>query len=207
MLVSFLIQTIVISLSGVMAPGPVTTAVLAQGSRNRWAGTLIAIGHGILEIPLIFLLMLGLAAVFKYPLTRTAIGIAGGLFLIWMSFGMLREIRKPDFNPKTVSGRGPLITGFFLSATNPYFLFWWVSVGLNLAWRAHAIGWFALVLFAVVHWTCDLVWLTILSLSAFYGANLLSRRNQKWILAFCAMVLAGFGIWFLLDAFYSDFSS
>ncbi|HOK65893.1 MAG TPA: LysE family transporter [Anaerohalosphaeraceae bacterium] len=206
-LLSFLIQTVVISLSGVMAPGPVTTATLAQGSRNRWAGTLIALGHGILEIPLIFLLMLGFAAVFEYPLTRTAIGITGGLFLIWMSFGMLREIRKPDFNPQAVSSRGPLMTGFFLSATNPYFLFWWVSVGLNLAWRAQAIGWSALVLFAVVHWACDLVWLTILAFSAFYGANLLSRRNQKWILGFCALALAGFGIRFLLDAFYSDFSS
>ncbi len=203
MLFSFLIQTVVISLSGVMAPGPVTAAVLAQGSRNRWAGTLIAFGHGMLEIPLIFLLMLGLAAVFEHPLTRTAIGITGGLFLIWMSFGLLREIRKPDFNPTDVSGRGPLMTGFFLSATNPYFLFWWATVGLNLAMRAKELGGTALVLFAAVHWLCDLVWLTVLSFSVFYGAGLLKQRNQKWILGFCALALGWFGLRFLLDTVWA----
>lgn len=201
MLLSFLIQTVVISLSGVMAPGPVTAATLAQGSRNRWAGTLIAFGHGLLEIPLIFLLMAGLSVFFESAIIRSVIGIAGGLFLLWMSFGMLQEIRKPDFHPKEVSTRGPLMTGFLLSATNPYFLFWWVSVGLKLAWKAETLGAVTLVLFAGIHWLCDLVWLSIVSFSAFYGANLLSPRNQKGILGFCALALGGFGIWFLMDAF------
>lgn len=200
MLLSFLIQTVVISLSGVMAPGPVTTATLAQGSRNRWAGTLIAFGHGILEIPLIFLLMLGLSVFFERPLTRTLIGAVGGLFLLWMSVGMLREIRKPDLTPKSGSPQGPLMTGFVLSATNPYFLFWWATVGLNLAMRAKELGGTALVLFAAVHWLCDWVWLTILSFSVFYGAGLLNQRNQKWILGFCALALGWFGLRFLLDA-------
>lgn len=201
MLVSFLLQTILISLSGVMAPGPVTAATLAEGSRNRWAGSLMAFGHGALEIPLIFLLMTGLSIFFESSFTQSVIGIAGGVFLLWMSYGMLRELQKPDFNPQAASKHGPLLTGFLLSATNPYFLFWWASVGLNLAFQAKALGRTALVLFAVVHWLCDLIWLTILSFSAYYGANLLSRRNQKWILSFCALALGGFGIWFLVDAF------
>lgn len=203
MLFSFLIQTVVISLSGVMAPGPVTAAVLAQGSRNRWAGTLIALGHGLLEIPLIFLLMLGLSVFFESPLTRTLIGAVGGLFLLWMSVGMLREIRKPDFDPKSGSTRGPLLTGFVLSAANPYFLFWWATVGLNLAMRAKELGGTALVLFAAVHWLCDWVWLTILSFSVFYGTGLLNQRNQKWILGFCALALGWFGLRFLLDAVWA----
>jgi threonine/homoserine/homoserine lactone efflux protein len=201
MLVSFLLQTVLISLSGVMAPGPVTAATLAEGSRNRWAGSLIAFGHGVLEIPLIFLLMLGLSVFFESPFTQSVIGIAGGLFLLWMSLGMLRELQKPDFNPQAAPKHGPLLTGFLLSATNPYFLFWWASVGMKLAFRAKNLGGHALMLFAAVHWLCDWVWLTILSFSIFYGANLLSRRNQKWISGFCALALGGFGLWFLIDAF------
>ena len=199
-LLSFLFNAVVISLSGVMMPGAVTAATLAQGTCRPQAGSLIAIGHGLLEIPLIFLMMLGLYVFLDAAAVKTAVGFVGGVFLLWMSWGMLRELKKPDFHPQTVYRAGPVATGFLLSATNPYFLLWWATVGFNLALRARELGTTALVLFAGVHWLCDFVWLTILSVSAFYGANLLSSRNQKWILAFCALTLAGFGIYFIIDA-------
>ena len=43
--VLFLFQAIIVSLSGVMAPGAMTAATIAQGTRNRWAGTLIFVTH------------------------------------------------------------------------------------------------------------------------------------------------------------------
>ena len=44
-LLFFLVGVVGISLSGVMAPGPVTATTIVMGSRNRWAGELIAVGH------------------------------------------------------------------------------------------------------------------------------------------------------------------
>ena len=199
-LLPFLLQVVVISLSGVMAPGAVTAAAIAHGTKRRWAGAWLAVGHGIVEIPLIALLMLGLYLVFENPVVKTAIGLVGGAFLLWMAIGMLREIRRPDFEPAKTVTAGPVATGMLLSATNPYFLFWWATVGLNLALGARALGPAALVLFAVVHWLCDLAWLTILTLAAYHGTNLLSPRNQRWILALCGLALGGFGLWFLFDA-------
>lgn len=199
-LAAFLFKTLVISLSGVMAPGAVTAAAIAHGARKPWAGSLMAVGHGIVEIPLIFLLMLGLYLVFENPHVKTAIGIVGGLFLLWMAAGMFKTLRRPDFQPARMVTAGPVASGILLSATNPYFLFWWATVGLNLALDAKNLGLPALILFAVVHWLCDLTWLTILTCAAFHGANLLAPRNQRWILAACALALAGFGLWFLLDA-------
>ncbi|HPY78332.1 MAG TPA: LysE family transporter [Anaerohalosphaeraceae bacterium] len=199
-LLTFLLQTILISLSGVMVPGAVTAATIAQGTKKPWAGALIAVGHGILEIPLIFLLMLGLYLFFQNPWVKLVIGLVGGAFLLWMGFGLLREIKKPGCDPQKIYTAGPITTGFVLSATNPYFLFWWATVGLNLALGARELGGLALVLFALVHWLCDLVWLSILTLSAYHGANLLSQRNQKWILGFCGIALAGFGIHFIAGA-------
>ena len=202
-LTAFLLKTIVISLSGVMAPGAVTAAAIAHGTQKRWSGTQMAIGHGIVEIPLIFLLMLGLHLVFENPHVKTAIGIIGGAFLLWMAYGMLKDIRHPDFKPASMITAGPVKTGIILSATNPYFLFWWATVGLNLALDAKDLGIFTLALFALVHWSCDLVWLTTLTLSAYHGTNLLSVKNQKWILGICALALGGFGIHFLFDAVIS----
>ncbi|MFA7486297.1 MAG: lysine transporter LysE, partial [Phycisphaerae bacterium] len=58
-LAAFLITVFVISLSGVLAPGPVTTAAIALGSRNKFAGFLIGIGHVIVELPVIIILIFG----------------------------------------------------------------------------------------------------------------------------------------------------
>lgn len=49
----FILTVVGSSLSGVMAPGPITAATLAAGERNRHAGTWICIGHIAVELPLI----------------------------------------------------------------------------------------------------------------------------------------------------------
>jgi threonine/homoserine/homoserine lactone efflux protein len=202
-LAPFLMKTIIISLSGVMAPGAVTAATIAQGTRNRWAGTLISLGHGIVEIPLIFLLMLGLGLVFKMDPVKIIIGLLGGGFLLWMGIDMLRQ-SPPDRNtPQTVFNKGSVTTGIVLSATNPYFLFWWATVGLNLAIGAKELGITALILFAIVHWSCDLIWLSILSITAYVthkGAGLFGQKIQRGILLFCGIALLFFGGKFLFDA-------
>ena len=202
-LVPFLVSAIIISLSGVMAPGAVTAATIAQGTRSRWAGTLISVGHGIVEMPLIFLLMLGLHFFFEMAPVKITIGILGGGFLLWMGYGMIRQIRKPAAEQAGNFKSGSIVTGILLSATNPYFLLWWATVRLNLAMGASELGLTALILFAIVHWLCDVVWLSILSFGAFYthkGAGLFSNHIQKGILACCGIALLVFGGKFLFDA-------
>ena len=199
----FLFQAIIISLSGVMAPGAMTAATIAQGTRNRWAGVLISVGHGIVEIPLIFALMLGLHFFFEMDAVKIGIGIAGGIFLVWMGSGMLRQIQNTQAKQNGNINSNATVTGIILSVTNPYFLLWWATVGLNLALGAKELGIFALVVFAIVHWMCDLVWLSILSFGAFYtnkGAGLFSRHFEKGILIFCGIALLVFGFKFMVDA-------
>ena len=196
----FLLNTIVISLSGVMAPGSITAATLAQGCKNRWAGAWVAVGHGIVEIPLIFLLILGLGLFLEKQAAQITIGLLGGLFLVYLGIMTVRELFHPDFNSQKARSSEPVMTGMVLSATNPYFLFWWVAVGLNLALQAKGFGFYAIIIFAFVHWSCDLIWLTILSMAAFHGTNILRPKVQKWIFGFCGIAMAAFGLKFLYDA-------
>jgi len=83
-LLFFLFQVSVISLSGVMAPGPVTAAAIAIGARSRHAGALIAFGHGAVELPLIILIVFGAGRLLKLPAAQIVIGLAGGAFLLVM---------------------------------------------------------------------------------------------------------------------------
>jgi threonine/homoserine/homoserine lactone efflux protein len=202
-LLKFLISAVVISLSGVMAPGAVTAATIAQGTRSKHAGALIAIGHGIIEIPLIFFIMLGLGTILKAHGVKITIGLSGGAFLVWMGGQMLRQIRKADFAPEKTYTTGSIATGFILSISNPYFLLWWASVGLNLAMKARTFGIGAFALFAFIHWLCDLIWLEILSSASFKGTTLLGLKAQRIVLAICGAALIFFGAMFGYDAISS----
>jgi len=192
----FLIQAVVISLSGVMMPGVVTAATLAAGMRNKHAGALIAVGHGIVELPLIILIVLTekVAPVFGVPGVQIGIGLAGGVFMILMGGQMALGARRPtEVEAAGKVARGPILTGIVLSAGNPMFLLWWATVGLALATQAYGLGILAFVLFAAVHWLCDLFWLEALSQASFRGTRLLKGRAQQIVLSVCAaaMILLG----------------
>ncbi len=52
-LLTFLFEAVLISLSGVLVPGPITAITVEEGNKSPHAGALVAIGHGIVEFPLI----------------------------------------------------------------------------------------------------------------------------------------------------------
>jgi threonine/homoserine/homoserine lactone efflux protein len=199
-LIPFLLQSIVISMSGVLAPGPVTAAALAAGARRRHAGALIAAGHGVVEFPLVLLIMAGVGSVLASRGFRIGIGLVGGAFLVTMGIQMLRSASAPAAVADTGKRRYPLLTGIVLTAGNPYFLVWWATVGLTLTAQAMEIGILAFGLFALVHWLCDLTWLEVLSLASHKGSRVLGGRVQRIVLGVCAVALLGFGVMFIAGA-------
>jgi threonine/homoserine/homoserine lactone efflux protein len=197
----FLGEVFIISFTGALQPGPVTATAITIGTRNRWAGTLMAIGHGIIEFPLIAVIVLGMGKYFQIPKVQIAIGLAGGVFLILMGVQTYLGLKADaDSKPKALHGK-PILAGIILSASNPYFLLWWATVGLALANQAPAEwGIWAFVLFALTHWFVDLIWLQLLSWASFKGSVLLGPHGLRIVLMFCAAALLGFGIFFIYNA-------
>ena len=196
----FLAQVLIISCSGAMQPGPVTATAIAMGARNRYAGTLLAIGHGIIEFPLMVVIILGLGKYFKLQKVQIAIGLAGGVFLILMAIqGLLSLKAKADNKSKSLTDK-PILAGIILSASNPYFLIWWATVGLALATQATQWGIWAFALFALAHWSVDLTWLQILSWASFKGSVLLGPRGMRIVLMICSAALLVFGLFFVYNA-------
>ncbi len=205
----FLIQVFIISCSGAMQPGPVTATVIKMGAHNRWAGSLLAAGHGIIEFPLMVIIILGMGKYFQMENVQIAIGLAGGVFLLILAIQTFTGLKSQvDTESKSLegksalsrSGSGPVMAGIILTASNPYFLIWWATVGLRLAEDAKGFGIWAFAIFAVTHWSVDLIWLQSLSFVTFKGSVLLGRKGFKVILAFCGAALLGFGLWFLIGA-------
>ena len=198
-MLAFLLKTVLISLSGVLAPGPVTAVTVSHGNRSPYSGAWIALGHGAVEIPLMVLLLLGFGAILKINLVDGIIGLLGGLFLLYMSFGMIRDMKKADVESAKDAAK-PLISGMLISITNPYFLLWWAMVGIKLIEESRIFGIIGFVLFAIVHWLCDFTWLFFLSALAFRGKKFYGGRFQQIVFAICSLALLFFGGKFIFDA-------
>ena len=196
----FLVKVFIISFSGAMQPGPVTATAIIMGERSKYAGALMAIGHGIIELPLMVMIVLGADALLKSNFTQMLIGLTGGVFLMLMSTQMLISLKTPDDQQSKYEKSRPVIAGLLLSASNPYFLLWWATIGLALATNAKQLGIWAFVLFAIVHWACDLVWFQALSWASFKGTKLLKRKISNKILLACSIALSGYGLFFIYSA-------
>jgi len=196
----FLVQVLGISCSGAMQPGPVTATAIAMGTRNRYAGTLIAIGHGIIEFPLIVVIILGMGEFLKMRTSKITIGLAGGIFLLLMAIQSLMSIKTTIENQSKVLKDKPILAGIILSAGNPYFLIWWATVGLALATQATQWGIWAFAIFAVTHWSVDLIWLQLLTWCSNKGSVLLGPKGMKIVLIICSGALFFFGLFFIYKA-------
>ena len=195
----FVMQSVGISLSGVMAPGALTAMTISHGSRAARSGAVVALGHAMVEFPLMVALYFGFGALLEVSVARAVIGAAGGLMLLWMGLGMIRA-REQEGDWEHTSAHSPLLTGVLLSAANPYFLIWWATVGATLMMQSVAFGMIGFALFAVLHWLCDLVWLSFLSTLAFRGSQFFGHAFQRGVFLFSGVFLLLMGTRFIYDA-------
>jgi hypothetical protein len=80
-----------VSLSGVMLPGPMFAVVLAKSYRSPWAGTLMSLGHAVVEVPIILLIYFGLARFFQNQIMQALLAILGGAMILWMGISMFHD--------------------------------------------------------------------------------------------------------------------
>ena len=195
----FLGLVIVISASGVMSPGPLFAANIMYGLREgKISGIKMAVGHTIVEFPLILLLGIGFFSIDAIPEIRTVITISGAIGLFGFAVLQIRSVTKQKFNLETRSGQGPFVAGIVLSALNPFFIIWWLTIGLVLISESIQIfGIIGIVILFLFHIWMDYAWLFTIATFSSKAKNYLSKRNFKIIIIGLSVVLIYFGISFL----------
>lgn len=188
-----------ISLTGVMLPGPLTAATIARGYNSSNAGALIGLGHAVIEIPIIALIYFGFASFLSNPTVRLVTGLAGGLMLVMMGLLIFFTFRRP-LEGADSSHYGSVVTGIVMTGGNPYFFLWWATIGVSLVAGAVDFGFYALLLFTVVHLACDIGWEQVVSVTVFRTRHLWTPKVQRVVFGICALVLIGFGVWYGVSA-------
>jgi threonine/homoserine/homoserine lactone efflux protein len=202
----FLVSVAFISLSGVLMPGPLFAVTLEKAAKNKAAGALIALGHGVVEFPLMFLIFF-LLSEFEVPWTvQAGVGIVGGALMIFMGVQTFRKRNKQDTVHADLK-QDSLLAGIRTTAANPGFILWWLTVGTALVLNAKLFGLAGFSLFAGLHWSCDFIWYTLVAFLVFQSRRFWTRRVSQAITFFCVVVLAGFGAWFLGSGLYQVIST
>lgn len=198
----------IISLSGALSPGPLTTMAIAEGSRRgKWSGWWLSVGHGLAEgsyvAAIALLLWLGREAFLEQPLVAGLIALVGGAFLAWMGWGMAvagwRDQLKLGGETAARAARFGLVpTGIFFSLSNPYWWIWWALITPLYIRQSLAWGMVGVAVLFLVHWSTDVGWLTGLAWLTGSGHALIKPAVYRWVIIGCGLALLFFGGGFMV---------
>lgn len=205
-----------ISLSGVLMPGPISAMAVSEGARRgAIAGPLVTAGHAVAEAVMVGALAAGLSQVLRLPAVVGAIGIVGGLVLLWMGWGIVRTARAAASGPAFAAGvgdggvsgtadvrlpsRGALVrTGLLATIGNPYWLLWWATVGAAYFVAFSRFGLAALVVFFFAgHLALDLGWTTFLAFTVGAGRGRMPARAYQIVLGVCGVFVMAMSVFFV----------
>ena len=195
----------VVGLSGAMAPGPVLTVTISETLKRGFkAGPLIVLGHAFLEIILLLLIAAGLGPFFQHPTVTTIFLSAGGVVLLWMGARMVITNKRTTEDALNAKGAespyGPVLAGIVLSLTNPFWIIWWVTVGMGFVMQSLQFGIAGLLSFYFGHILADLAWYSFVSFSVSAGRRLCPPMLYRIVFITCGLALLGLGGLFIAKA-------
>jgi threonine/homoserine/homoserine lactone efflux protein len=156
------------------------------------------VGHGILELALVALLLLGLGPYLSKDIVFGVVGVCGAGILMWMALGMFRSIPslKLNLEPGKEASGNPIRAGVLMSLANPYFIIWWATIGVGYIVYAMKFGTVGVIAFFAGHISADFAWYSVVSLTISKGRRLISDGLYRRIIGFCATALIIFSGWF-----------
>jgi threonine/homoserine/homoserine lactone efflux protein len=118
-----------------VAPGPLLAVVIRSTLEGGFAaGARVAVGPLLTDVPII-----GVAAILAAALPEEALaglGIAGGLFLVWLGVEALRDVPAPveqaTSGTAAPAAAGSLKRGAVVNLLNPHPWVFWIAVGVPI---------------------------------------------------------------------------
>ncbi len=198
-------------------PGPLLAVAGRDSARRGFAAApLLVLGHALLEAALVALILLGFAEWLKGEAATAIISLVGGAMLLWMAAGMAREVRTLRAPVAALAGgdgaaagwagaagRGDggsdariVADGIVVSLSNPYWSFWWATIGLGSLVVAGSLGAAGIVAFFAGHILSDFAWYLLVGFAVSMGRGRLSDRLYRGVVGCCAACLVFFALWF-----------
>jgi threonine/homoserine/homoserine lactone efflux protein len=192
----------VVAFSGAASPGPLLAVAIVEGNRRGFlAGPLLILGHGILELLMLFLLILGLDKLLAKPFVEDVISLLGGAFLLYMGVSISRSSFEEKNMDEGEGGGNTLFLGALVSLSNPYWTIWWITVGVAILSKSLPFGLLGVALFFTGHILADFLWYSGITLAVSQGKNFLTPRFYQFLMFFCGLLLLVMSLYFMYSGF------
>ena len=201
------VTSFLVGFSGAVVPGPLLVYNIRESVRlGAVAGPLVVVGHALVELAVVVGLAVGVARFLEEGLAGFVIGVLGGLFLLWMGWGM---VRHPGRHAMPNAGRGVegdagnggaarvVAGGALVSVSNPFWSLWWATVGLGYVVWAADIGAGGLASFYTGHILSDLVWYGAVVIAVASGRRVLSPGVYRAVMFACGCFLLALSVFFV----------
>jgi threonine/homoserine/homoserine lactone efflux protein len=197
----FGIIVVLVSTSGVLSPGPLFLTNIMYGSKYGYkAGLMCSYGHTIVELPLILLLAFGVLSLEIFPSFKPVISIMGGTTLIVFAIMQVLSVIRKKNQVAIQTSRNPLYMGIIFSALNPFFIIWWLTIGMKLITDALLLAsMLGLAFMFLTHIWMDYAWLISIAHMAKRGVKIIGSKYYTVLLIALAGVLIYFGANFIFE--------
>jgi threonine/homoserine/homoserine lactone efflux protein len=201
-------MSFVTGLSGALMPGPVLAITISSVIQMGFiAVIMIMIGHSILELGIVIALALGLKNVLKNKYVTGFIGVIGGLVMLWFSYGMIKSaylgISAPQatsaVQSTTITGLDLILKGLVTSASNPYWIIWWATIGATYMLVSLEGNFISISSFYIGHISSDFVWYCAVALALVLGKQVFSDKVYMVLIILCGVFLIYMGIYFFIS--------
>lgn len=201
-------DTLALTPSGALSPGALSASAAAVGAQlGLIGGVAVSLGHMIAELPYVYLLTYS-ASRMKRALDRWGwlMGMVSSAFMLFFA-AMLVESAVSAWSGvgqmfSSGSGPGSLLgavgAGVVFTIFNPFFLLWWLSVGMPMVEGAAKAGRAGFAVMYAAHVWMDYAWLAFLAFSA--GVLVEYLRLYAALMAVLAGVLVYYGLRILRDS-------
>jgi threonine/homoserine/homoserine lactone efflux protein len=198
-------------------PGPMNAIIAEESVVGGWtAGFKTGLGAGIADFVFFLLALAGVVAVIdRFPTLRAGMVVIGGLLMLYFAYGAFQNTEA------TLTGEGDTEAGrgfrkaFVLALTNPYQILFWLTVGVGLLdpgsidvlsqvpLAGEALAGILVVETGSVALLAGLFGGIVVWITGFPAALVAGRRRvdafAPLVAAGSALVLSGFGLFFLWD--------
>jgi threonine/homoserine/homoserine lactone efflux protein len=212
---------VVFGLALAAPPGPMNAIIAEESVVRGWLSGFTA-GLGAMTADAVFFVLALLGAVTfveQFPSVQGAMVGVGGLLMLYFAYGAARDVQATftgAIDPETDDASRGFRKAFVLALTNPYQIVFWLTVGIKLleAGRVDVLSYTPYVGDALAGVLIVQTGTPVLLAGLFGGivvwivsfpAGLVAAgeridRFTPAIAAISALVLAGFGVLFLIDA-------
>lgn len=204
---------ILMGLAFAAPPGIVTAETLRRGMMHGFPAALsVQLGSLIGDAAYCLLALAGVTVLVQHPFTQRVLGLMSIAFLLYLAvsgiYAELKSTAKPALDQPVfrANSRGSaLLSGMFLSLTNPWAIGFWLSLGSMLASYGAMKSNHTMALFFLSFFGACLAYAVLIALLIGATRRALPRQYGKAISIACSVLIGLLGIplaYQMLDLFF-----